>query len=96
METAIKSLEKGAADKEILNKSTIVFLEDKCNTLEDRLKEVNASTKSAIEENAEECKSLLAEFDASEGLVSQLKIELASTKKEKFFYFTKHQMLRAI
>ena len=60
METAIKYLEKGAADKEIVNKSTIVSLEDKCNTLEDRIKEVNASTKSAIEEKFEECKSLNA------------------------------------
>ena len=74
MKTAIKSLEKGAADKEILNKSTILSLEDKCNTLEYSIKEVNASTKSAIEENSEECKSLKAELEASEGLVSQFEI----------------------
>ena len=49
METAIKSLEKDAAYKEIVNKSTILSLEDKCNTLEDRIKEVNAYTKSSIE-----------------------------------------------
>ena len=49
METVIKDIEKGAADKEIVNKSTIVSLEDKCNTLEDRIKEVNAYTKSSIE-----------------------------------------------
>ena len=96
MKTAIKPLEKDAEDKEIVNKSTIVSLEDKCNTLADSIKEVNTSTKYSIEEKSEERKSLKAEFDASEGLVSQLKIELASTKKEFFIYFTKHQMLRAI
>ena len=96
METAIKSLEKGAADKKILNKSTIVFLEDKCNTLEDRLKEVNASTKYAIKDKAEERKSLMVELDASEGLVSQLEIELASLKKEIYFYLKKYPMSRVI
>ena len=49
METTIKSLEKGAEDKDIVNKSTIVSLEDKCNTLADRIEEANAYTKSAIE-----------------------------------------------
>ena len=49
METAMKYLEKGAADKEIVNKSTVVSLEDKCNTLADRTKEANAYTKSDIE-----------------------------------------------
>ena len=34
METAIKSLEKGAADKEIINKSTIVSLEDNVSHLQ--------------------------------------------------------------
>ena len=81
MEPAIESLEKGAADKKIVNKSTIVSLEKKCDTLADRVKEVNASTKSDIEEQAEKRKSLKAELDASEGLVSQLEIELAATKK---------------
>ena len=81
METEIKYLEKVAADKEITKNSTIVSLENKWNTLEDRSREVNASTKSDIEEKAEEFKSLKAELDASEGLVSQLEIELAATKK---------------
>ena len=85
IETAIKSLEKVAADKEIVNKSTIVSLEDKCNTLEERIKEVDSSTKSAIEEKVEECKFLKAELDASEVLVSRLEIELAAKKKEIFF-----------
>ena len=48
MEPAIESLEKGAADKKNVNKSTIVSLEKKCDTLADRVKEVNASTKSDI------------------------------------------------
>ena len=77
METEIKSLEKGAADKEIVNKSTVVSLEDKCNILADRIKEANASTESATEKKAKECKSLKVELDASEGSVSQLEIELA-------------------
>ena len=81
METSIKYLEKGAADKEIINKSTIVSLEEKCNTLPDRIKEVNASTKYAIEEKAEERKILKEELYISEGLVSQLEIELAANKK---------------
>ena len=72
METSIKSLEKGAADKEIINRFTIVSLEEKCNTLVDRIKEANASTKYAKEERADEQKILKAELDASEGLVSQL------------------------
>ena len=71
METAIKSLGKGVSDKQIVNKSTILSLEDTCNTLADRIKEANASTKSTIEEKAEERKTLKAELDASEGLVSQ-------------------------
>ena len=70
METTIKSLEKGAADKDIVNKSTIVSLNGKCNTLAYRIREANASAKSAIEEKAKERKSLKAELDASEGLVS--------------------------
>ena len=65
METAIKSLEKGAADKDILNKSTIVSLEDKCKTLADRIKEANAYTKSVTEEKSKERKILKAELDAS-------------------------------
>ena len=89
METRIKSLEKGAADKDILNKFTIVSLEGKCNTLADRIKEANDSTKSAIEEKAEERKSLKAELYISEGLVSQLEIELAANKKEIFLLFDK-------
>ena len=68
METANKYLEKGAADKEIVKKSTLLSLEDKCNTLEDRIKEVSASTKYDIEENSEEFKSLKAYLDASERL----------------------------
>ena len=52
IQTAKKSIEKGAADKEIVNKSTIVSSYDKCNTLADRIEEVNASTKFYIEEKA--------------------------------------------
>ena len=47
-ETAIKSLKKGTVDKEIVNKFTIVSLEGKCNTLADKIKGANASTKYAI------------------------------------------------
>ena len=81
MENAIESFEKGAADKEIVNKYTILCLEEKFNTLADRIKEANAYTKSDIEEKSGERKSLKAELDASEGLVSQLEIKLAATKK---------------
>ena len=94
--TAIKSIEKGVADKEIVNKSTIVYLEDICNTLEDRMKDMNASTKSAIEENAEKCKGLKAELDASEGLVSQFEIELEATKKTIYILFDKVSDVRSI
>ena len=94
METANKSHEKGAAGNEILNKSTILSLEENCNTLADRIKEANASTKYDMEEKAEERKSLKEELDASEGLISRLEIELAATKIQILFYSTKHQMLR--
>ena len=43
---------------------------------------MNDSTKSAIVEKFEECKSLNSELYASKGLVSQLEIELAATKKD--------------
>ena len=89
MEIAIKYLEKGATDKDIVNKSTILSLEDKCNTLEESIKEMNASTESDIENKAEELKSLKAELGDSEGLVSKLEIELAAIKREIFILFDK-------
>ena len=48
METAIKFIEKGAADKVIVNKYTSVPLEGKCNTIAKMVREANAYTESAI------------------------------------------------